>query len=336
MDALPLMEPKALIGRQPVYVLYGSEDFMKWHLRKKIEREILGDVEPEYALTTFIGEELEFSTLQNELNSVSFFSEIRLVIVEQAEDFIAKCRPQLERYLKEPSSVGVLVLDAKTLPSNTNLYKKLPDEAKLQCQTPKEPALVAWCIDWAKSTYQKKLERSAAQLLVHFVGTMMGLLDSELKKIADFIGARTEITVDDVNELAGKTRELSVFKVMDAIADGKSAEAIDIIVELLTRGESPIKLLAGLSFQLRRLAKVARLVKQGMNLEDAMTKAGVAAVRFIRDAHHKQLRQLGMARLEQLYDWLVELDFGIKGGDELPEHVQIERFIVRLARPKAS
>jgi DNA polymerase-3 subunit delta len=35
-----------------------------------------------------------------------------------------------------------------------------------------------------------------------------------------------------------------------------------------------------------------------------------------------------------MVNWLAELNAGLKGGDPLPERVQLERFIVQLARPR--
>jgi hypothetical protein len=45
-----------------------------------------------------------------------------------------------------------------------------------------------------------------------------------------------------------------------------------------------------------------------------------------------QMRHLGQRRLARLYDWLLEVDLGSKGGSQLPERVLFERLIVRMAR----
>ena len=49
----------------------------------------------------------------------------------------------------------------------------------------------------------------------------------------------------------------------------------------------------------------------------------------------QQLRHLGKRRIERVYDWLLELDSGLKGGNELPPRLQMERLLIRLARPEA-
>ncbi|WP_020473743.1 DNA polymerase III subunit delta [Zavarzinella formosa] len=335
MDALKFINAKSKGKRQPVYVLSGDEDFLKRHCRTIIESHILGDTDPAYALTVYNGEDLDFSTVRNELDSVSFFSEVRLVIVEQAEDFVTKFRPTLEKYLAQPSSVGVLVLEVKSFPATTKLAKALPEDAHLVCKGPPDYRLPLWCVDWCQTHYDKKIATPASQLLVELVGTGMGQLDQELRKLRDFVGDRPSIEAKDVDELVGKSREQIVFRIMDAVGEGKTEEAVRILVELLDHGEEPMKLLGGLGFQLRKLARVARARKQGATLEDAFAKAGVPNFPAARDAARRQLNHLGMARLEKIHDWLLELNSGLKGGSELPERLQLERLVVRLARPRS-
>ena len=55
-----------------------------------------------------------------------------------------------------------------------------------------------------------------------------------------------------------------------------------------------------------------------------------------RESARKQMKHLGADRLYKLYDWLLETDAGLKGGNPLPDRMQIERLLIRLARPRAS
>ncbi len=65
-----------------------------------------------------------------------------------------------------------------------------------------------------------------------------------------------------------------------------------------------------------------------------MTKAGIPTWPQAREGARKQLKHLGMNRLDKLYDWLLEVDGGLKGGSPLPERLQLERLVVRLARTR--
>jgi DNA polymerase-3 subunit delta len=334
MDALAFIDKNGKVKRQPFYVLSGDEDFLHRRVLALLVPVVLGDADPTYALTTFPGDKSDFSSVRNELDSVSFFSERRLVIVEQADTFVTKFRAQLEAYVAAPAEKGVLVLDVKSFPATTKLAKAVPEASHIVCKSPPEYRLPLWCVEWCQSQYGKKITTPAAQMLVELVGATMGVLDQELQKLKDFVGERPAIDVKDVDELTGRSRGANVFKIMDAVGDGQPKVAIKILTELFEEGEEPLKLLGALGYQLRKLARAARMHKQGAGLDEALGKAGVPNFPQARDGAKKQLKHLGWNRLDKIYDWLLETDSGLKGGSPLPERLQMERLVVRLARSR--
>jgi DNA polymerase-3 subunit delta len=62
-----------------------------------------------------------------------------------------------------------------------------------------------------------------------------------------------------------------------------------------------------------------------------MEEAGVPP--FAQKGCEQQLRHLGTARTERLYDWLIQVDLGLKGSSQLPPRTLLERLVVRLAQP---
>ncbi len=337
MDALAFIKAKSA-PRHPIYALVGDEDFLKRHVRERIIATALGDEDPSFAVGIYAGDALDFSTARNELETLPFLAPCRVVIVEGADKFVTDNRPALEAYAAKPSSVGVLVLDVKTFPETTKLAKALPPAAKIACKSP--PAyklydLKPWLVDWAKTAHKKKLGPDAAEVLLDLVGSSMGLLDQELGKLAVAVGAKPEIGGDDVERMVGRSKAADVFRILDLIGDGKPGEALSVLEELFTEGTDPMGVMAPLTGQLRKLALVSRLhFGEGMSLGPAMDAANVPTWGNARVSFQKQLRHLGQRRLEKLTDWLVEINFGLKGGNALPERVQVERLIVMLARPR--
>lgn len=334
MDALAFLDSVAKAKRLPVYALVGDEDFLKRRCRDAIIKLAIGDGDPDFAVSAYPGDKLDFSTVRNDLDTLAFLAPARVVIVEQADPFVTEHREALERYAAAPSKVGVLVLDVKTFPETTKLAKALPDAAKLACKAPPPGVLPGWCVKWAKAGHGKKLGGDAAELLVELVGPAMGLLDQELAKLAVAVGANAEITADDVDRLVGRTRGANVFHILDAVGENKPAVALGILRRLFDEGEDPLAVLGPLTHQLRKLATVGRLTAQGQSLGPAMDAAGVPKWPQARQSTERQLKHLGRARLGQLTDWLVEINLGLKGGSHLPPKMQVERLIVRLARPR--
>ena len=333
MDALPFLSAKNTI-LQRFYALSGDEDSLKHLVREKIVGVAVGDADAEFAVSVYAGDKLDFSTVRNDLETLPFLAPCRVVIVENADAFVTDYRPQLEQYAAKPSPIGVLVLEAKSFPETTKLAKALPDSAKIACKPPQAYRLPAWCVDWAKSRYGKKLATDSAELLVELVGVGMGMLDQELDKLASAVGARPAITVEDVQRLVGRSKVADVFRIMDAVGEGNACEALSILEDLFAEGEDPMAILGPLTAQLRKLAAVGRLTASGMALGPALTAAKVPAWDKIRASFEKQLRHLGRRRLNRLTEWLAEINLGVKGGNALPERVQVERLIVMLARPR--
>ena len=77
----------------------------------------------------------------------------------------------------------------------------------------------------------------------------------------------------------------------------------------------------------------AGTVEQGLALATALERAGVPS--FAVRGAEQQLRHLGRKRANQLYNWLLEVDFGMKGGSPLPPRILLERLIVRLGHKAA-
>jgi DNA polymerase-3 subunit delta len=332
MDSLTFLS-RALKGEpQPVYVLTGDEDFLKRQALLALTRWILGS-EDAFGLSSYPGDAAEFPPIRDELATLPFLCPRRLVVVDNADPFVTHYRPQLEKYVAEPATSGVLVLDVKTWPATTRLAKQLT-ETTILCKAPPPARLPAWCADWARSHHGKTLTTAAAQHLVDLVGAEMGQLDQELAKLAVFVGKEAKIEVDHVDQLVGRSGGANAFRVFDALGAGRPAEALAILDQLFVEGEDPFRLLGAFSLQLRRLAQVARLTGQGASLGEAFDRAGVPAWPQARQSCEQQLRRLGRRKAARLFDWLLEVDLGLKGSSPLPPRTLLERLIVRLANPE--
>jgi DNA polymerase-3 subunit delta len=330
MDALTFLDGTEKRKVRPVYVLHGDEHFLKRHVLDAIRKLVLGEDDDGFGYTSFAGDKTTFAEVHAELSTLPFFGSKRLVVVNAADPFITKARDKLEDYAKEPSKTGVLVLEVASFPATTRLAKML-GEGGINCKAPTSRALTDWCVRWCASQHGKQLAPQAAALLVNLVGADMGMLDQELTKVALYVGDRsTRIEAKDVDKLVGASREEETWQIFDMIGAGKTAEALAHLDRLLTQGEEPLKLLGAFSWQLRRLAQVGRLCTHNHSLGQAMDRAGVQP--FARKGVEQQLRYLGRNRLNHIYDWLLQVDMGIKGSSQLPPRTLLERLVVLLAR----
>lgn len=313
----------------PLYVLHGDEEFLKRQALLALRRRALG--EDEQSVSTHAGDKATFAAVFDELQTLPFFAPRRIVMVEGADPFVTKFRPQLEKCIGTLPPTGVLVLDVKTWAANTRLAKMVDNAATIVCKAPPPYKLPPWCMEWAAAQHQKQLPAAAAELLVDLVGPEMGLLDQELLKLAIYVGDRKKIDAADVDRLVGNNRAESTWKIFDALADGDAAGALAILDRALDQGEDAHKIMGAFGMQLRRLAQAGRLATQGTHLRSALAQVGIPP--FAVDSAEKQLRHLTRRRTARLYDWLLEVQMGLRGESPLPERTLLERFLLRLARP---
>jgi DNA polymerase-3 subunit delta len=329
MDGLAFLDRAARASPEPIYVLHGDEDFIKRQVLAVLRKVVLESEDDSFGLTSFPGDKAVFAEVRSELETLPFAGPRRLVIVENADPFVTASRALLEKYFSQPSKNGTLVLDVKSWPATTKLAKMLGDPATIVCKAMQAYRLPAWCMKWMPQ-HGKQLSSDAASLLVELVGSDMGLLDQEMKKLAIYVGTNKEVTAADVDTLVGSSRAENMWKIFDAIGAGQSGPALTILDRLMDQGEEPLRILGAFSMQLRRLAQVARLSQHGLPIVRAMNQAGVPP--FAQKGCEQQLRHLGKQRTDQLYDWLLEMDLGLKGSSQLPPRALLERLVVRLAR----
>ncbi len=188
----------------------------------------------------------------------------------------------------------------------------------------------SWCQQWCQAEYGKTISSGAAKLLVDLVGTDMGLLNQELGKLAVYIGDARQVDTGDVDKLVGNSREQDVWKIFDLIGAGESAAALTLLDRLLTQGEAPLALLGAFSMKLRGMVQTYRLTMIGKSLAQAMDEVGIPP--FARQSAEQQMRHLRGARLNRVYDWLLETNQGMKGGSQLPPRTLMEKLVIQLAR----
>ena len=324
-----------------VCAVFGDETFLKRLVLDELRRVVLGDEDGEFSLARFDGAKAQPREVFDELGTVALFGGRRLVVVDDADEFVTRHRPLLEDYVaRATAGGGVLVLDAKSWAKTTRLYKALAQSGwQIECKTPSAAALARWLVGWAKKTHQTKLDPDAAELLIELAGPELGLLDQELAKLAVSVGPGGTATPDLVSELVGGWRAKTGWDMIDAAVAGDARNALMQLDRLISAGEHPIALLGQMAFSLRKFAAAARIVERTeaagrrTTLRQALEQAGIKA--FLLNKAEPQLKQVGRRRAVQLYRWLLETDLDMKGFSNLPPRTVLERLIVRLSAAAA-
>jgi DNA polymerase-3 subunit delta len=217
---------KHALGR--VCSVCGDEAFLKAEVLAAIRRQVLSGEDSDFAFHTFAGRDVQLRDVLDALATVSLFGHgRRLVVVEDADGFVSQYRGELEDYVSKPTRNAVLVLEVNAWPSNTRLAKAVSATGlAIECTPPKERQLKTWLVQRAKTVHQVRLDAAAADALCELVPPELGILVQEVSKLALMTSEDRMINVQLVRENVGGWRARTTWEMIDAVADGRAANAL--------------------------------------------------------------------------------------------------------------
>ena len=300
-------------------------------------------------VTQFEGESTKWSDLRDDLATASLFDlgGKRTIVVRSADKFVSDHRPEIEKYLAKPGSASRLVLELDSLASNTRVYKSLlKDHALVACgsETNSKLGVTAatrrkFLTGYVAAKHNVKLTSGSADALVEMIGEEIGMLETEIAKLALYLDPGDTIQEDLVREVVAGWQGKTVWQITDAIAAGDAAEALRQLDKLMSGGQKPIALLPQIAWSLRRLGLATAVVEYNerigrrFQLEDALSSAGVKRPGEIQQSK-KQLQAMRRERAKKLLPWLLDADLRLKGthSNDPRDRFLLEYLVTRLAR----
>jgi len=329
----------------PVCAVMGDDAFLRHEVRLAWQRH---SGEDGLGLKTYSGRTAELCDVLDSLCERSLFgAEQRLVVVEEADPFVKQYREQLEDYVAKPARDATLILEVKTWPGNTRLAKAVAKAGlTVSCQVPQQgkelteftKQLKDWLIHIASDQYSATLKRGAVNLLLELLPTEVGILCQEVRKLALLADAQQGIDEPLVRENVGSWRTRKTWDMVDAVAEGRAADALSQLDRLLAAGEQPHALFPQMASTLRKFAAAARVFERAeqrgrrISLRSALEQAGTPPFKI--SAAETQLKQIGRERAKQLYTWLLQADLELKGHNSTKDRARrvLETLVVKLAK----
>jgi len=312
-----------------IYVIAGKEASRVNARCQELVDELL---EPEQRMTGLLsveGTQVTIAEVLDELRTLPFLADRRVVCVKDADNFVSRYRPALEKYFDEPASTGVLVLTVGSWPKNTKLAKRLPKVGQLvEIVPPKRHELPGYLTQYMRQAYGKTLDRGASELLVELAGEDLTQLQNEVDKLALFARDEKAVTIKHVEALAGHNRIFGAFEVIDAMIAGQPMQAIARLRNMFAEDKSAEYTVVGaFAFHLRRMFSARALLQKGQ------APAAVAQKLRIwhnRDRFFAQLRRASLEQIGGYIEHLAAIDYAVKTG-QAKTQVAMEQLVLRLA-----
>lgn len=234
-------------------------------------------------------------------------------------------------YFAAPSENSVLVfLAGENVDRRMRLYKQIDQRGRVvECGPPKRQRdIIAWLQARAADRGLRLSEDAAAQLVLSVAGGLRGLA-TELDKLATFVGAGGTIDRAAVAALVPRTAEVRIFDLIDAVAEGRQRQAVDLLSEALAQGEPPLRVTALLARQFRLAIQARVLVDEGATSARVAEELGLHP--FVAEKLVRQCQRFSRDSLCRALELLLATDIAIKTGRRDPR-LALEVLVIELMR----
>ncbi|MBP3656377.1 MAG: DNA polymerase III subunit delta [Clostridia bacterium] len=177
--------------------------------------------------------------------------------------------------------------------------------------------------------YARSMSREACETLAFTSGRDLTLLSGELAKLAAYTEGRAVITPQDVEAIATRTAESTVFVMVDALSAGKAEAAFSLLDVLLGAGEQRIGILAMITRHYRQMAYLCAMRDERAQGGQIAKALGVAP--FVVNRLQQQARGRTFAQMERSLALCVQTDYDIKRG-AVREDAALERLMLLLLK----
>ncbi len=117
-------------------------------------------------------------------------------------------------------------------------------------------------------------DRAAVSLIADRVEGNLLAASQEIEKLSLLLGDG-KVSADDVSSAVADSSRYDVYKLADAALGGDAKRSLKILSGLRAEGVEPVIVMWSLTRELRTLAKLDDLIRQGQDLSNCLQKAGV-------------------------------------------------------------
>ena len=162
-----------------------------------------------------------------------------------------------------------IVLDGRTLDQRKSFAKKLKAAGAVleSCSTGRpgdrnQAAFRKRGIEDFFAAEGKSIDAGACQYLLETIGADSGTFRMELEKLLAYVGDADRITLQDCRAVASRTPEALGWEFSAAIGDGKLAQSLQILGQLLDSGVFELQILGILASDCQKMAQTRLAMKE--------------------------------------------------------------------------
>lgn len=251
-----------------LYIFHGEETYLRDHYLGRLKDLLLTGGMGEFNLHRLSAKEMSPHRLEEAIDCLPMMAERTLILVTDYDLFKAgeKDREGYIRLFEQLPEYCCIVFLYDLIPYKGDARTKLAAAIK------KYGVVVNFdrqdqgdLVDWVRRRFRalgKEIDSRLALELIFLCGDLMNNLIGEIEKIGAYARGQ-RITREDIDAVATPQLDAVVFRMTDAIGEGRFDRAAGVLGELYQMQEPPIKILFSLGKQMRQLYSARLLIERG-------------------------------------------------------------------------
>lgn len=187
-------------------------------------------------------------------------------------------------------------------------------------------------VDWVRRRFRamgKDIDSRLALDLIFLCGDLMNNLIGEIEKIGAYSkGAR--ITREDINAVATPQLDAVVFRMTDAIGEGRFDQAAGVLGELYQMQEPPMRILFSLGKQMRQLYSARLMMERGQGAASLAAMWGLKP--YPADKLMRSARRFSLKWCRRAVVLCGQTDLDMKSTGQDPQQL-LTTLLLELANP---
>ena len=311
---------------KPLYLLYGEEAYLIKQYRDRLKAALI-DSSDSMNYHYFEGKDINIGEVIDLAETLPFFSDKRVIIIENSGLF-KHGGEQLADYLKEPSETAFFVLVENEIDKRSKLYKAVSAKGRaVEFKAQDESVLKRWILGILKKE-NKKITEKDLQLFLEKTGTDMENISKELEKLICYCIDKDVINGEDIEAVCVRQINNQIFDMMNAIAEKRQKEAMELYYDLLTLKEPPMRILFLLARQFNLLLQVKKLNGKGYSSKVIGENVGLPG--FIAGKYVNQAAKFSIEDLRLAVSDCIETEEAVKTG-KMNDVLSVELLLIKYS-----
>lgn len=301
---------------KPIYLFHGEEAYYIDLLSDYIEQHILSDAEKGFNQTVLYGKDTDWATVVGAAKRYPMMSDYQVIVVKEAQNLKwDKADELLQAYVERPLASTVLVFAYKyaKFDKRKKIYKSI-DKQGVVLESAKiyENKLASWISEYVQER-GARIHPQAAALMGEYLGTELSKVANELDKLLLNVPKEREISLIDVQNNIGISKEFNVFELNTALGRRDVLKVNQIVNYFSSNPKAnPFVVVIGslYSYFVKVMKYHATADKNPSNLSKVL---GVHSF-FLRD-YELAARNYPLDKLAHVMSYMREYDLKSKGVD---------------------